>query len=196
MCFCGPYVTSVLHTARIGDMKSHAGTLFQLSSFRLWAVSISPNLKNAQPLPSYTWDPERRKANISHPIGYLLYWYKTERSLPYKGVQMLLVECWNSSSIIDWHHNSVSSTINTWPLVRSINVRVSYRGYCGLHGLYLGHLKLSPPPQPIAWKPNTIATRTLVFTTPPIFRGSILCCNQLLIGAAIEHFYLYFTTLG
>ena len=112
------------------------------------------------------------------------------------GVQMLLVECWNSSSIIDWHHNSVSSTINTWPLVRSINVQVSYRGYCGLHGLYLGHLKLSPPPQPIAWKPNTIATRTLVFTTPPISRGSILCCNQLLIGAAIEHFYLYFTTLG
>ena len=141
-------------------------------------------------------------------ISKMLSHFLPTREIPKDGKQTLAIllgsyctdtknwkECWNSSSIIDWHHNSVSSTINTWPIVRSINVQVSYRGYCGLHGLYLGHLKLSPPPQPIAWKPNTIATRTLVFTTPPISRGSMFCCNQLLIGAVIKHFYLYFTTL-
>ena len=52
ICFSGPHVTIVLHTTRIGHMESHA--LFRMSSLRLLAVSISPNLKNAQPLPSYT----------------------------------------------------------------------------------------------------------------------------------------------
>ena len=103
-----------------------------------------------------------RKTKSKHEPSYwvLTVLIQNWKESPLRGTNASL-ECWNSSSIIDWHHNSVSSTINTWPLVRSINVQVSYRGYCGLHGLYLGHLKLSPPPQPIAWKPNTIATRTL-----------------------------------
>ena len=67
MCFSGPYVTSVSHTARISDMESHCFNCFHSN------CEESPNLKNAHPLPSYTWDPERRKADISHPIGQLVY---------------------------------------------------------------------------------------------------------------------------
>ena len=36
--------------------KRYGDPLFQVFSFRLRAVFIFPNLKNAHPLPSYTWD--------------------------------------------------------------------------------------------------------------------------------------------
>ena len=109
---------------------------------------------------------------------------------------MLLVECWNNSSINEWHHNSVSWTINSWPLERNLNIQVSYVGYSELHGLFFGHVKLSPPSWPITWKPNTVATWTLVFTIPPISRGSMFFSNQLLMGAVIEHLDCYFTMLS